>query len=509
VTAGLSALFPALVAGNDRVALRQDGTTLTYGDLFVAAHGHAAAYRSLGLSPGERVVAVAEPSLELVAAMLGAYAAGLVWVPLNPRYRAPEVAHVLEDCTPRLVLVDAQAAAAIPEAPGCPVEALDACPGLRRWGDRCSHAAPATETTPMSEDATSLLIYTSGTTGRSKGVQHSHGTVARGIGALTRLWGWSSADVLSLMLPLFHVHGLGIGIHGALLHGMEVLLHRHFDVEAVVGDVHERGATIFMGVPTMYTRLLAHLDAHPDAGPKLARARLFTAGSAALPSDALLRFEARTGHRILERYGMTETLLTISNPLQGERRPGAVGHPIEGVEIRIVDDAGRAAPDDVPGELLVRCEAMMLGYWGRPEDTAAAFDADGWFRTGDVAARDPAGYVRIVGRSSVDIIKSGGFKIGAREIEDVLLTHPELAEVAVFGLPDEEWGERVVAAIVPRPGAPARGEAAWLATLRAFAATSLTGYKLPRQVAVVPALPRNALGKTQKALLKQRLAASP
>lgn len=504
---GAPDLFAALRAGSPRAALRQDGTTLCYGDLFTRAQAHAAAFRSHGLQPGERVVALAEPSLELVAAMLGAHWAGLVWVPLNPRYRPPEVVHVLEDCAPRLLLVDAGALAAVPTAPSCPVEALDPCPGLPLWRDRCPAAADVPATL-LPDDATSLLVYTSGTTGRSKGVQHSHRSIATGIGALTRLWAWSQDDVLSLMLPLFHVHGLGIGIHGALMHGMEVSLHRHFDASTVVADV-ERGATIFMGVPTMYNRLLAHLEVHPADGPRLAQARLFTAGSAALPAEVLARFEAFTGHRILERYGMTETLLTISNPLRGERRPGSVGHPIEGVELRIVDDAGDPVQDDDPGELLVRCEGMMLGYWGNPEATAAAFDAEGWFRTGDVATRDAQGYVHIVGRSSVDIIKSGGFKIGAREIEDVLLTHPELEEVAVFGLPDLEWGERVVAAIVPRPGAPSRDAEAWLASLRAWASASLTGYKRPRQVFVLDVLPRNSLGKPQKALLKQRFAASP
>jgi acyl-CoA synthetase (AMP-forming)/AMP-acid ligase II len=246
----------------------------------------------------------------------------------------------------------------------------------------------------------------------------------------------------------------------------------------------------------MYVALLEHLDEHPDDGRVLAAARLFTAGSASLPAADLRRFEAHTGHRVLERYGMTETLVTLSNPHDGERRPGSVGLALPGVASRVVDDDGTEVADGDPGELQVQTPGMMTGYRGRPADTAAAFDGP-WFRTGDVVRRAPDGYFEIVGRRSVDIIKSGGFKIGAREIEDVLATHPAVAAVAVFGVPDRRWGERIAAAVVVRAPLPDP-----LAALQAHCADALADYKKPRQVLIVDALPRNAMGKVLKANLR-------
>jgi malonyl-CoA/methylmalonyl-CoA synthetase len=270
------------------------------------------------------------------------------------------------------------------------------------------------------------------------------------------------------------------------------VLHRRFEPAAVVADV-AAGATVLMGVPTMYDRLLEHLHAHPEHAAVLARARLYTAGSAALRPAVLEAWQALTGHRILERYGMTETLITLSNPYDGERRPGAVGLPVEGCEARVVDEAGHDVPPGELGELWIRGEHLMQGYWGRPAETAQAF-TDGWFRTGDVALADPDGYLRIVGRRSSDIIKSGGFKIAAPEIEEALRLHPAVREVAVVGVPDHRWGERVAAAIVPAaPGPPPSLEA-----LAAWVGARLADYKRPRQLVVLDALPRNALGKVLK-----------
>lgn len=497
---GFSDLVASLRDEGSRPALRTKRACWTYAELQDRALAHAATYQTRRCAPGSRVVAVAHPSLELVAAMLGAYWAGLVWVPLNPRARAPEVTAVLEDCRPDLVLTDARAAAtAIPAHPGCAVLALEPTADCELWVPGSSSSYLAHE---IDDDVPSLLIYTSGTTGRSKGVIHSHRTVATGIGALIDGWRWNRDDILSLMLPLFHVHGLGIGIHGALLAGAQVLLHAAFDTSAVVDDIANRGATVFMGVPTMYTRLLEHLGAHPEAANELARARLFTAGSAALSPHEFERFEALTGHRILERYGMSETLLTLSNPYEGERRAGAVGRPIEGVDARVVDDEGNDVSPGIPGELWIRAPFTMLGYWERPEANATAFASGGWFKTGDVVQADSDGYLRIVGRSSIDIIKSGGFKIGAREIEDVLRAHPDLLDVAILGIPDAVWGEIVAAVVIPAPGAAPRTEEAWLEALQDLASASLSDYKKPRAVRVVAELPRTPLGKPQKALLR-------
>jgi acyl-CoA synthetase (AMP-forming)/AMP-acid ligase II len=257
-----------------------------------------------------------------------------------------------------------------------------------------------------------------------------------------------------------------------------------------------------MGVPTMYARLIDAMAQDPTLAACYAGARLFTAGSAALSASQFERFEALTGHRILERYGMSETLLTLSNPYEPAlRRPGTVGHPLPNIQARIVTDGAECGTDE-PGELWVRGPSVMTGYWGAPERTAQVLDSDGWLRTGDMAARDADGYLRILGRVSTDFIKSGGYKISAREIEEALATHPDVAEVAVFGAPDEVWGELVAAALVASPAAPARDEAAWIALLSAHLSAQLADYKRPRRVVVLPALPRNALGKVMKRSLR-------
>ena len=361
-----------LAQPGDRVAFESQGETRSYRDLAQRAAALAGGLVAAGVKPGDRVAAVGSPSLWLIEAMLATYHCGAIWVPINPRYREEERNHVLSDSGAK----------------------LEVAPELEL------PAADPIDLVPREDTDAAMLIYTSGTTGRSKGVELSFSAIGSAIGALVDRWRWTETDVLSLHLPLFHVHGLCIGVHGTLLRRMRAIIHPRFDAAAVVEDFR-RGATVFMGVPTMYTRLLEHLEADPAQAEPLRGARLFTAGSAALPAADLRRFEALTGHRILERYGMTETLITLSNPYEGDRREGSVGTPIAGVQVKIDDE----------GELLVQTPGMMTGYWERPEDTAAAFDGP-WFRTGDIGDRDPDGYLRIVGRRSLDIINSGGFKIG-------------------------------------------------------------------------------------------------
>jgi acyl-CoA synthetase (AMP-forming)/AMP-acid ligase II len=491
--------------------LRTSARSYTYAELDEHARRHAAGLRALGLERGARIAVLAAPRAESVIALLAHYHAGLVHVPINTRYRETEVAHIL---------VDSQAAAVLTDAAGVEVldavvrdhAELEALPRIQldaeaplRLHDRnfaAVSANPAELGPPHADHETALLIYTSGTTGRSKGVALSMAAVMGAMRSLTELWGWRDDDVLVLALPLFHVHGLGIGVHGALLHGMSIELVPRFSAAAVIGAI-ERGGTIFMGVPTMYRMLLDHLDARPEDATALAQARLFTAGSAALPVADFERFEALTGHRILERYGMSETLITLSNPADGERRPGSVGLPVPGFGVRVVDDGGQDCAAGVPGELWVRGIGVMSEYWRQPEATQAAF-RDGWFMTGDVATRDADGYVRILGRRSVDIIKSGGFKLSAREIEEVLAEHPAVAEVAVVGLADPMWGQKIAAAVVPVPGHQLADRQMHLALFRElvrFASARLADYKKPRVLAVMAELPRNALGKVQKAQL--------
>lgn len=480
-------LLGSLGSRGDRLALVAGETRWTYAELDAAMRGWGSELRNAGVGCGDRVAVLAPPSPQLVAAMLGAYAIGAVWVPINTRYRAAEVGHILEDADPSLLLCDPNLREAVPAACTIAVRDLQA------------PAAAHLDIEPLPDDAPAMLVYTSGTTGRSKGATLSHAAVVDGIAALTGLWGWSHDDVLSLQLPLFHVHGLCIGVHGSLLAGMCMLVHPRFSPQAVVHDVAHRGASVFMGVPTMYTRLLTHLDASPSDAVSLRGARLFTAGSAALPASDLEAFERHTGHRILERYGMSETLITFSNPLDGERRPGSVGREVPGVRSRIVDDDGAELSAGLVGELQVQTPALMTDYWNSPQATAASFDGP-WFRTGDIAVRDDDGYVRIEGRMSVDIIKSGGFKISAREIEEVLLLHPAVAQAAVVGLPDATWGERIEAVVVLARTLPDAQ-----AVLVAHAAASLADYKKPKAVHIVEALPRNALGKLQKVALKAQL----
>ncbi len=442
------------------------------------ARRYAAWLGARGIGAGDRVAVQLAPSAAHVAIVLAHLRLGVLHVPLSTKASAAEVAYVRADAGVALLVDD------VPPLDDEPLAAWPAAPGA---------------------DAIGLLIYTSGTTGKPKGVMLSHRALAANLGAIARAWQLGPGDLVVAMLPMHHVHGLGLAVLGALLAGAAVDLHARFEVERLLAAFADR-ATVFMGVPTMYVLLLAHLDAVPAAAEPLRHARLFTAGSAPLAAADLERFAAHTGHRILERYGMTETLFTLSNPYDGARRAGLVGQPVAGVEVRIVDDAGVPCGDG-PGEIEVRGDSLMTGYWGQPEATAAAF-RDGWFRTGDTAVRD-AGSYRIVGRTSIDIIKSGGYKLGAREIEDALMASGRFAECAVLGVPDATWGEVVGAVVVLAPGAAPVEAATLLADVTPGLRALLADYKLPRRLVVADALPRNAMGKVQKVALRDVLSAAP
>jgi malonyl-CoA/methylmalonyl-CoA synthetase len=489
-------LLHRLVHPSDRVALRSGDRALTWAAWGDAAQRYAAALDTSGVRAGDRIAVMASTSLELAIALAGHHLLGAIHVPINTRYEAAEVDHILRDSGARWLLTDAHGPLrdrvdgfALPEH----VERVVGLGG-HAWDALLSEPARPVEG-PASDEATALLIYTSGTTGRSKGVALPFRALEGGIGALTALWAWTEDDRLVLALPLFHVHGLCIGLHGTLLTGNEVVLLPRFDAEEVL-DALEAGGSVFMGVPTMYARLVAALDAAPARGPALRAVRLFTSGSAALSPDLFDRFEAHTGHRILERYGMSETLLSLSNPYDGERRRGTVGLPVPGYEVRICQEDGTpCAPEEV-GELEVRGVGLLTAYHGLPDVTAASF-RDGWFRTGDVAKQGADGYITLLGRRSVDILKCGGFKISAREIEEALEGLPGIAELAVVGVPDEEWGQRIAAAVVPELHGAAPAEH-WLALVQERCRARLADFKCVREVLLLDALPRNALGKVQK-----------
>lgn len=445
----------------------------------------------LGVQPGDRVAWLGPTAVETIVGLLAVGKVGAIAVPLNPRHTHGELEHVIEDSEAALVVLD----------PALGERSLARGRCVSTSAVLGGTAIDSLDVARDDEDP-ALLIYTSGTTGRSKGAALPWRAVVSNMDALGRAWGLGPHDRCPLMLPLFHVHGLCIGVFAMLLAGVTIQLHGRFDCEALVEDIRA-GATVWLAVPTMYTLLLDHLQGHPEDAAVLARARLFTSGSAPLAVRDFERFERATGHRILERYGMTETLITLTNPIHGDRLPGHVGDVVPGVHCRIVDDAGAPVPDGEPGELQIRGDALMLGYWRNPSATAASM-TDGWFRTGDVAQRGNRGAIRIVGRTSTDIIKSGGFKVSALEIEDALRDVASVVDVAVLGVDDAKWGERIAAVLV-LAGTPPLDVA--IAELEAHCRGRLADYKQPRMWLVVDALPRNAMGKLGKPQLRQQLAA--
>ncbi|HVR30606.1 MAG TPA: AMP-binding protein, partial [Thermoanaerobaculia bacterium] len=384
--------------------------------------------------------------------------------------------------------------------------AQPAAAGARPRGVRAdgAHGTPAA-LPRLAADRRAMIVYTSGTTGGPKGVVATHGGLAAQMASLLEAWAWTPQDRILLTLPLHHVHGIVNVLGCALAAGAACVLHDGFDAHRVWDSFARDRLTLFMGVPTMYYRLIQAWD-EADPGERLgwsaaARGlRLMVSGSAALPESVLARWREATGHVLLERYGMTETGMILSNPLDGERVPGAVGVPLPGVEVLLADEQGEVLEGDAEGEVWVCGPAVFREYWRRPAATAEAF-AGGWFRTGDVARRAGSIY-RLLGRSSVDIIKTGGYKVSALEIEEALRAHPSVEDCAVVGLADEEWGERVAAAIVPAPGAPPAAD-----ELRRHAKERLASYKAPREVLLVSALPRNVLGKVEKPRVKELFAA--
>ncbi|MGW4008000.1 acyl-CoA synthetase [Streptomyces sp. NPDC004763] len=482
----MSSLFPALSptptgAPGDRPALRFGERSLTYAELAAAAGATAGRIGGAG-----RVAVWATPAMETAVAVVAALLAGVAAVPLNPKSGDKELAHILTDSAPSLVLAPPDAE--LPPALGA-LERVDV--DVRARGsvpeDRADEGDPA------------LVVYTSGTTGPPKGAVIPRRALATTLDALADAWQWTGDDVLVQGLPLFHVHGLVLGVLGPLRRGGSVRHLGRFSTEGAARELND-GATMLFGVPTMYHRIAETLPGDPDLAKALSGARLLVSGSAALPVHDHERIAAATGRRVIERYGMTETLMNTSVRADGEPRAGTVGVPLPGVELRLVEEDGTPIAEldgESVGEIQVRGPNLFTEYLNRPDATAAAFTADGFFRTGDMAVRDPDGYVRIVGRKATDLIKSGGYKIGAGEIENALLEHPAVREAAVTGEPDPDLGERIVAWIVPAdPAAPPA-----LDELADHVAGRLAPHKRPRVVRHLDALPRNDMGKIMKRAL--------
>ncbi len=447
------------------------------------AHGAGRSLeRAAGPLRGERVVLLLPPGARWIEAFLGVLLRGGVAVPLPLQAPAAELAYFVQDSAPRLAIADEEHTRALPVG----LEVVDP-----RALDDADDTAPSRSAPEGADPA--LMLYTSGTTGRPKGALLTHQNLAAQTAALRDAWGLHPDDALLHVLPMHHLHGVVVALLTALTAPCTLRLLRRFDARAVLDQLDR--ATVLMAVPTMYQRLVEAYDAasaeEQARWAASARAlRLATSGSAALPSALAARWRQIAGVIPLERYGMTEIGMALSNPLDpAGRRPGTVGRALPTVDHRIVDEAGR---DAVEGELWVRGPSVFAGYWGREAETAEAF-TEGWFRTGDVGRREADGAIRLLGRTSVDILKTGGEKVSALEVEETLREHPAVAEVAVIGVPDPAWGDRVTAVVVPRAG-----EVLTLEVLRAWAKERLAPYKVPRDLRVVDALPRNAMGKVEK-----------
>ncbi|TKA98569.1 malonyl-CoA synthase [Cereibacter changlensis] len=486
------ALFAPLEGRTSDLLILPDGSRLS-GDAFlrlVARQAHA--LRAAGVEPGDRIAVQVGKSPEALAVYGASVALGAVFLPLNTAYTAGEIDYFLGNATPRIFLCDgkkAEALAPVAAAHGARLMVLNA-DGSGELSDLAEGQPEEITAADRAPEDLAALLYTSGTTGRSKGAMLSHANLLSNAAVLADLWRFTEADVLLHALPIFHTHGLFVACNTLLLTGGAMIFLPGFDLGAVLRLLPQ--ATTMMGVPTFYTRLLDD----PRFTRELTQGmRLFISGSAPLLAETHLAFEARTGHRILERYGMTETNMNTSNPHDGERRAGTVGFPLPGVELRIMAEGAEVAPGEV-GVIEVRGPNVFGGYWQMPEKTAEELRPDGWFITGDLGMRDAEGYVQIVGRQK-DLVISGGFNVYPKEVELLLDEAPGVLESAVVGLPHPDFGEAVFAVLVPRPGVTLDAEA-----VLASIADRLARYKQPKAAVVLAELPRNTMGKVQKAQLR-------
>ncbi|MGH6638491.1 MAG: malonate--CoA ligase [Polaromonas sp.] len=493
--AALRAAFPASL---DAVAIETDnGLSYSWRDLERATAMMANLLGSLGLPPGARVAVQVEKSVEAMVLYLATLRAGYVFLPLNTAYQRAEIEYFIGNAEPAVVVCSSRNFGWVSKiafkAGTQNVFTLDD----DRSGsllDRAAHCSDRHEAAHKQADDLAAILYTSGTTGRSKGAMLSHGNMLSNARVLKDYWGWKAGDVLIHALPIFHVHGLFVAIHGALINGSKMIWLSRFDPKLVVKKLPE--ATVFMGVPTLYVRLLAEPGLNREACRNM---RLFIAGSAPLLIETFNEWQQRTGLSILERYGMSETIMLTSNPYQGgERRGGTVGLALPGVSLRVQGDDGQPLPVGEIGGLQVKGPNVFQGYWRMPEKTREEFTADGYFKTGDVGKLDERGYITIVGRSK-DLIISGGYNVYPAEIEGYINDLPGVAESALVGVPHPDFGEAGVAVVIPKPGATLDAGQIVVALK-----SRLANFKIPKQCFVVSELPRNTMGKVQKNLLREQ-----
>ena len=461
------------------------GPATSYRDVDRRSAQMADVMADYGVAIGDRVVVQVPKSVDAVALYLACLRAGAIYVPLNTAYRADEVGYFLDDAEPALVITEGE----IHRTSTPTTVTMDVLAGE-------ADTAPGVDgVVPRLADDLAAMLYTSGTTGRSKGAMLSHGNLASNALTLHASWGFEPGDVLLHILPVFHVHGLFVALHTAMLNASEVRFLRRFDVDTVIDELP--AATVMMGVPTHYSRLLE--DTRFDE-ERCSNIRLFTSGSAPMTVELHGRMERRTGHEVLERYGMTETGMITSNPYRGDRIAGTVGFALPGISIRVHDEDDREVPPGAPGVVHVRGPNVFAGYWRLPDRTRAEFRDDGWFVTGDIGHLDSEGRLTLEGRSS-DMIITGGLNVYPREIEQVLDVQDTVVESAVIGLPDDDLGEIVVAIVVATPEFEERSVLADLGR-------RLAAFKVPKRLAILDALPRNAMGKVQKAQLRERFGPS-
>ncbi len=500
--ANLREHFPANL---DSLAVETDnGLNYSWRDIERGSAMMANLLQSLKIPPGSRVAVQVEKSVEAMMLYLATLRAGLVFLPLNTAYQSAEIEYFITNAEPAVVVCSPKNFGWVSKiAFTCGAQSVFSL-GDDRTGsllDRATHCSDIHSCSRNKDEDLAAILYTSGTTGRSKGAMLSHGNMLSNAAMLKDYWGWRSGDVLIHALPIFHVHGLFVAIHGALINGSTMIWLNKFEPQAVIAAMPR--ASVFMGVPTLYTRMLGE--------PTLTRAaaqnmRLFIAGSAPLLKETHEAWEQRTGHKILERYGMSETVMLTSNPYsadaryqnQSERRAGTVGLPLPGVSLRICDDDGKTLPADEMGGIQVKGPNVFAGYWHMPEKTAEEFTADGYFKTGDVGKQDARGYVHIVGRSK-DLIISGGYNVYPAEIEGYINELPGVAESALIGVPHPDFGEVGIALVIAKPGAEPQPDA-MLAALK----STLANFKIPKRCLVVSELPRNTMGKVQKNLLREQ-----
>ncbi len=475
-----------------------EGRCWSYRDLEIESARLVRLLSAQGLQPGDRVMAQVDKSPHVLFLYLACLRGGFIYLPLNTAYRQRELEYFFTNAAPRVIVCRPDAAGlwqTLDRAYTCAIYTLDS----QGQGTLFEHSRGYEPDFPVADcraDTIAAILYTSGTTGRPKGAMITHGNLAANGLALHRCWGWQPGDVLLHALPLYHAHGLFVACHCVLLNGSAMLFLPTFDAADVTRWLPR--ATVFMGVPTYYTRLLDYPGFEREACRTM---RLFISGSAPLLERTFNAFRERTGHTILERYGMTETEMNTSNPLHGERIAGTVGKPLPGVSLRIVDETGREVQTGEIGQLLVKGSNVFKGYWGLPEQTAREFTADGFFKTGDLARIDANGYVSIVGRAK-DLIITGGLNVYPKEVEGLINEIDGVAESAVIGLPDPDFGEAVTAIVVREPGREDITEAVILARLKA----TIASFKVPKQIFFTDRLPLNAMGKVQKNALRERAA---